>query len=138
MLLPLPRMKRISKNIYRVPEMSMRAFSTRSVVQTSSSPQSLKKGIWADVWGSEALSFVEIGKKEWENWPRMYTYRLIDGVLPSFIQHRASLSVVDLKPQGEANRTDVIRCVLTNKKRVPLMVFSQRFWRMCVPTLTKT
>lgn len=95
----------------------MRAFSTRSVVQTSSSPQSLKKGIWADVWGSEALSFVEIGKKEWENWPRLCTYRLIDGVLPSFIQHRASLGVVDLKPQGEANRTDVIRCVLTNKKK---------------------
>lgn len=36
---------RAKMDLYLVPEMSRRACKTRSVVQTSSSPQSLKKGI---------------------------------------------------------------------------------------------
>lgn len=69
----------------------MCALSTRSGVQTSSSPQSLKKGIWGEVCGGEALV---IGKK---GMAKVSTYRFIDSVFPSLIQHRPGLGVVDLK-----------------------------------------
>lgn len=41
--------------LYLVPEMSMCACSTRSVVHTSSSPQSLKNGIWTGMGGRSSM-----------------------------------------------------------------------------------
>lgn len=43
---------------------------------------------------------------------RRATYRLLHSSWPALVQHRPTLGVVDLEPQGETDGSDVIRRVL--------------------------
>lgn len=103
------------------PEMSMWACSTRSVVQTSSSPQSLKNWICreedenrTDGWRpSGSKGHTEVTIERWRS-----THRLLNRGWPALVQHRPALRLVDLEAQREADGSDVVGRVLqpTNKQ----------------------